>query len=210
MNYNNLLYVQYGCGHSAANGWRNFDASPSLRLERLPLLGRLYNKNKSRFPLNVEYGDILKGLPLSSNSCEAVYCSHVLEHLSLEGFRTALKNTFKILRPGGTFRLVMPDLEHCAKKYLTDSSKEASLVFMKETDLGCERRVTSPKDLIVSLLGNSRHLWMWDFKSVSFELQKVGFFNIRRAEYGDAADTIFRQVEVKDRWDTCLGIECNK
>ena len=76
------LCVQYGCGWYAPEGWRNFDASPTLRFERIPLLGRLYTKNTERFPENVEYGDIVAGLPISDNSCQAVYCSHILEHLA--------------------------------------------------------------------------------------------------------------------------------
>ena len=54
------LYVQYGCGFSAPEGWKNFDASPTLQFERLPVIGRLFTKNASRFPENVRYGDIVK------------------------------------------------------------------------------------------------------------------------------------------------------
>ena len=61
---NDGQYVQYGCGWSAPKEWRNFDASLTLRFERLPLIGHLYTKNESRFPGNVEYGDIVKGLPI--------------------------------------------------------------------------------------------------------------------------------------------------
>ncbi|MCP5113600.1 MAG: hypothetical protein GY953_22435, partial [bacterium] len=51
------LYVHYGCHFTAPDGWLNFDASPTLRFERFPILGRLYTKNESRFPPNVRYGD---------------------------------------------------------------------------------------------------------------------------------------------------------
>lgn len=89
-------FVQYGCAWSAPESWRNFDASPTLRFERIPVVGKLYTKNESRFPENVEYGDITKGLPVNDTSCDAVYCSHVLEHLSLSDCRVALKNTHAI------------------------------------------------------------------------------------------------------------------
>ena len=98
---NGSKYVQYGCGWSAPKEWQNFDASPTLRFERLPIVGYLYTKNKSRFPNNVKYGDIVKGLPVPADSCKGVYCSHVLEHLSLDDFRVALRNTVTILQPGG-------------------------------------------------------------------------------------------------------------
>ena len=58
------LMAQCGCEWSAPKGWRNFDASPTLRLERVPLLGRLWTKNASRLPDNAECGDIVKGLPV--------------------------------------------------------------------------------------------------------------------------------------------------
>jgi hypothetical protein len=207
---NDCLYVQYGCGWSAPSGWRNFDASLTLRFERLPLIGQLYTKNESRFPKNVAYGDIIKGLPIAPESCNGVYCSHVLEHLSLDDFRTALHNTHKILGPGGIFRFVLPDLEYPAKKYLSNPSNDAALSFIRGTGLGQERRATGLKDFIISWLGNSQHLWMWDYKAIKPELQDAGFVGIRRAFFGDSSDPRFREVEDKGRWDDCLGIECKK
>ena len=207
---NDCRYVQYGCGWSAPVEWRNFDTSPTLRFERLPLIGQRYTKNESRFPRNVEYGDIVKGLPVPADSCSGVYCSHVLEHLSLEGFGIALRNTLRILRPGGTFRLVLPDLEYLARQYLSNSAHEAAVVFMRETGLGRERRATGLRDFIVWWLGNTQHLWMWDYKSIEPELRSAGFSGVRRAFLGDASDPMFSAVEDQDRWDNCLGVECSK
>ena len=204
------VYVQYGCGWSAPRGWRNFDASPTLRFERLPLVGRLYTRNGARFPENVEYGDIVRGLPVGADACDGVYCSHILEHLALSDFRLALANTFKILKPNATFRLVLPDLHTCVQKYLQSPCADASIVFLKETCLGEETRARSLKGLVTSWLGNSKHLWMWDFKSMAVELQTVGFIDIRRASFGDSSDPMFARVEVKDRWDDCLGVDCRK
>lgn len=202
-------YVQYGCGWSAPPGWRNFDASPTLRFERLPFgLGLLYKRNEFRFPRNVEYGDIVKGLPVSLGSSEAVYCSHVLEHLSLSDFKIALNNTRKILRPGGVFRLVLPDLRYSIEQYINDSSADAALSFMRETCLGYETRPRGIKGLLISWLGNSQHLWMWDYKSIELELFNAGFVDIRRASFGDSSDSRFKEVEDKVRWENCLGVEC--
>ena len=131
-----------------------------MRFERLPFIGRLYNKNGSRFPENIEYGDIVKGLPILDNSCKAVYCSHVLEHLSLEDFRKALRNMYRILEAGSIFRLVLPDLEYFIKEYIGNFSSEASITFLKETALGKERRNQSLKGLLFEWIGSSQHLWM--------------------------------------------------
>ena len=113
-------YVQYGCGFTAPTEWINYDASPTLRFERLPVLGKLYTRNKQRFPENVKYGDVVKGLPEKPETADGVYCSHTLEHLALNDFRIALKNTYKILKPGGIFRCIVPDLREITQIYYLD------------------------------------------------------------------------------------------
>jgi SAM-dependent methyltransferase len=205
----NGLYVQYGSGWCAPASWRNFDASPTLRFERIPLIGRLYTKNAARFPKNVEYGDIVKGLPIEAESCKAIYCSHVLEHLSLEDFRVALRNTYRSLRRDGLFRFVMPDLEKYVDRYMQSEDPNAAITFMLTSGLGWKSR---PRGIagVLSSLGNSRHLWMWDYKSTLAELEGAGFKRIRRATFGDCSDTRFREVEEESRWKDCLGIECSR
>jgi hypothetical protein len=203
-------YVHYGCLFCAPDTWTNFDASPTLRFERLPLIGRLYTKNGQRFPANVRYGNIVRGLPVREDSCRGLYCSHVLEHLSLNDCRRALRNSFAYLEPGGVFRLVLPDLEVLARTYLADGTSGASHGFMRQSMLGFEERNRGLRGLVYSWLGNSHHLWMWDYKSLEHELKQAGFRNVRRAAFGDAQDPRFCDVEDKGRFDGCLAIECKR
>jgi SAM-dependent methyltransferase len=200
--------VQYGCGLSAPQGWLNFDASPTLRLQRLPLVGRLGAAGGTTFPGNVRYGDIVKGLPIEARSCRAVYCSHVLEHLSLGDFRVALANTRAVLAPGGIFRLVVPDLRVAAQRYVADSSDTAAERFMTETFLGLTERPKGVRGLVRSWLGNSQHLWMWDYPSLRRELETAGFNDIREARMGDSGDPMFATVEEESRWVDAVGAQC--
>lgn len=110
----------------------------------------------------------------------------------------------------GRFRLVLPDLEYSIKKYIDDPADDAAFTFMKETSLGHESRNRGIKGVIFSLLGNSQHLWMWDYNSMESELRNAGFVEIRRARFGDSADPLFGEVEDRGRWDNCLGVECVK
>jgi hypothetical protein len=204
-------HVQYGCGLSAPLTWRNFDASPALRLQRLPLVGRYFKRGEyPAFPANVEYGDIIEGLPIADRSCQAIYCSHILEHLAFQDFRMALQNTYRYLKSGGTFRFVMPDLEQLARDYLSSSDSRAALVFMESSYLGKETRSRGLKGLLRERLGNSAHLWMWDFKSIVPELANAGFSEIRRAYFGDSTLACYRDVEEIGRWEKCLGVQCIK
>ena len=208
------LYIQYGCGWDAPEGWVNFDASPTLRIERLPVFGRrlsaMVKRNPVPFPDNVRYGDIVKGLPLGDETCRSVYCSHVLEHLGLDDFRKALANTKRLLQPGGIFRLVLPDLAFYVSQYLASASPDAALEFMRTTGLGVSSRARGVKGFMQELMGNSRHRWMWDYPSLERELDQAGFKQIRKALLGDSTDEKFNQVECQERWTNCLGIECRQ
>lgn len=208
------LYVQYGCGQSAPCEWINFDASPTLRVQGMPVLGSiLKSRLNTIFPKNVLYGDIIKGLPIKDNSCDGVYCSHILEHLSLSDFKRALVNTHRILKVGGIFRCVVPDLELAARKYIANldaGDNYASINFLSDTSLGFLERPRKAVDFISSFLGNSRHLWMWDSASLAEELRKAGFANVRKCNFNDCEDQMFKLVEDLSRFKSALAIECRK
>src|SRR5262245_37151234 len=182
------LYVQYGAGHCAADGWIHFDASWTNRLEKLPIVGAFVKKNVNRSPPNIRYGNIAKGLPLSDACAAGVYASHVLEHLDFENFWLALKETKRILKPGGTFRLIVPDLLGRARLYIAEvetGDPEAAINFLTR----CGFRGATPTkllDSIYDIFGTSGHRWMWDEYSLRHALEKTGFCKIRRCALGDA------------------------
>ena len=207
------MYVQYGCGLSAPEFWINFDSSPTLRLQRIPVISIIANQ-KVKFPTNVKYGDIVKGLPnIEDNSCNGVYCSHILEHLALEDLRLALKNTYKIIRPGGIFRCVLPDLEDAIVNYMNEKASnptEASINFMNTTMLGLTARPKGIKEQLIHLLGNSHHLWMWDNDSLKKEIIDAGFSNVRKCKYNDCSDERFTEVENEGRFNKAIALESIK
>ncbi|MBK7888457.1 MAG: methyltransferase domain-containing protein [Bacteroidetes bacterium] len=208
------LYVQYGCGLSAPQEWINFDVSPTLRVQKTPLIGSLLKSQlNTSFPSNVKYGDITKGLPIADNSCDGLYCSHTLEHLSLLDFREALKNSYKILKKGGIFRCIVPDLEHISRQYIKDldsGDNQASVKFINNTLMGITERQRGVKGLINTFLGNAHHMWMWDTKSLAEELRKAGFTAIRACKFNDSEDAMFKHVENAERFENAVAIECRK
>jgi SAM-dependent methyltransferase len=209
------LYVQYGCGLCAPQGWLNFDASPRLRLEQIPGVRTILRATVGLlFPLNTRTGDIVRGLPVPDGSASGVYCSHVLEHLPRDDLSAALRNTLRILMPGGLFRLVVPDLHWRAARYLASAGKgdhNAADVLVSGCLLG---RRTKAKNLISFVrdhYGDSAHLWMYDFAALKAPLEEAGFTGVRRCELGDASDPMFALVEDEgrffDRGELELAIE---
>lgn len=62
--------------------------------------------------------DLTKGVPFEADSFEAVYHSHVLEHMDQEAGRRFLTECLRVLAPGGTLRIAVPDLERIARDYV--------------------------------------------------------------------------------------------
>ena len=188
-------YLQYGCGFSNPTGWENYDSSPTLRIQRTPIIGKIMKSSLNVvFPKNIKYGDIVNGLNVSKNTYDGIYCSHVLEHLSYYDLKKTLKNTYEYLKPGGIFRMVLPDLEFLCREYVNEVNKKnpkSSLRFMNDSLLGVTERKRGLKQTLINMLGNSKHLWMWDYYSLSEELKEVGFLDIRRCEFNDSVDKMF-------------------
>jgi hypothetical protein len=203
--------VHYGCGNAVGASWLNFDASPMLWVERIPVIGRALHAavgGGTPFPRAVRYGNIADKPLVPDNTASAVYASHVLEHLSLQETRRALANTFRMMAPGGVFRLIVPDLRSRAELYIEQlraGDQEASSNFMRYSLLGAEER---PRGLIRPIrraFSGSSHLWMWDSVSMGAELARCGFTQIRECQFGDAQDPAFGELEVRARFiDTTL------
>lgn len=197
------ILVQFGCGWSVSENWHNFDASPTLWFERLPLVGRFCFKNAERFPTLARYGDIVKGLPFAPGSVDCVYASHVLEHLCHRDCLTALRNTWRMLKPGGVFRLIVPDLSWRVDAYVRArevGKPHASTELMRSTMLGIEEEEPGAFGMLKRFLGRSRHLWMWDERSLTEALKGAGFQSVRRCRFGDAAHPAFAELENEGRF----------
>lgn len=62
--------------------------------------------------------DFRRGLPLPSDSCDAIYSSHVLEHLSRNEAHYFLEECLRSIKRGGVLRLALPDLEGIVRSYI--------------------------------------------------------------------------------------------
>jgi len=90
--------LNLGCGRRFHAAWINIDFSSSSP--------------------NVIQHDLSTGIPFEDNSCDVVYHSHLLEHFTKEHAPKFLKDCFRVLKPGGTIRVAIPDLETIIRLYL--------------------------------------------------------------------------------------------
>jgi predicted SAM-dependent methyltransferase len=98
--------VNLGCGRRRHPDWTNCDLIPDGP--------------------DVFSVDVSRALPFDTATCDAVYASHVLEHLAVGEARRLVAEIHRVLRPGGIVRLVVPDLEGIARAYLASLDRAAS------------------------------------------------------------------------------------
>lgn len=210
-------FIQIGSGLSKGPSWISFDSSPTLIISKIPLLGRLFMKliKGPDWPTDTRFGDVVRGLPMQNNSCDLIFCSHMLEHLSLSDYKTALRNIFSYLSQDGVFRFIVPDLEAYARRYverinMSDCLNTASLDFIKQSHLGCENSRVGFMRRLREAFANSRHQWLWDKFSLTNVLNEYGFRDIRFCRFGEWADARFSEVEELRCHEDSICIECRK
>jgi predicted SAM-dependent methyltransferase len=90
--------LNFGCGDRLSADWVNID---------------FHSKNKC-----VQRVNLLDGFPFPDNYFDAVYSSHVIEHFDQDHGLFLVKESYRVLRPGGIIRIVVPDLESSCREYL--------------------------------------------------------------------------------------------
>lgn len=209
--------LNIGCGLSRGASWLNFDCSPTLLISKIPFLGMpmLRCVKGLDWPADVRFGDVVKGLPVRKESCKFIFCSHVLEHLSLKDFHVAVSNIYMYLMRGGIFRIIVPDLEAYAREYLSnlncsDAAVKAADDFMRKTHLGCEKSRSGILLRIREAMANSRHQWLWDRHSLSAALKAYGFSHVKICAYGEWSDPMCSEIEDHGRHMDSICFEAMK
>lgn len=109
-----MKILNLGCGHKISEAMINIDfISDDHRVIR---------------------HNLLSDLPYETASVDMVYHSNVLEHFSEDEGKYFLRENFRVLKPGGVVRCVVPDLENVTREYLR------RLEIAKETGIDQEYR----------------------------------------------------------------------
>jgi predicted SAM-dependent methyltransferase len=209
-----MRLLNLGCGTKTSDrdGVVNIDWSVMLRLRKNPLPRTivplvLRGERLERYralPDNIRVYNLAKGIPFESESVDAVYHSHTLEHLDRDVAEVLMREALRVLKPGGVHRIVVPDFELLCRNYvahLDTSGDDAAgerehdeyVSALLEQSVRREAHGSSlqrpmRRRIENLLLGDARrrgetHQWMYDRINLRDKLLAAGYSDVRQMTY---------------------------
>jgi SAM-dependent methyltransferase len=174
--------LNWGCGGNARRGWINSDrtAGPGVDL----------------------VADIREALPIESGTIDYAVGVNTLQELTYPELGPALEELLRVLRPGGTLRLAVPDLDAAIRAYT--KGKDDGLLVARD-------RVRSRGGRFIAHLlefGHARTLFTLDF--LEELLADAGFVDVTRCRPGETASGFRDIVELDSPEDDGIFVEATR
>jgi SAM-dependent methyltransferase len=200
------LRVNVGCGATPTEGWQNFDNSLTVRIGAKPVARGLLPA--SPFVAAVKSGKVryanALSLPLADGSAEAIYSSHMVEHLDRDEARAFLAECRRVLKPGGFVRLAVPDLRKIVEDYLASEDADEMMV---RTHLGRMRPRGLRGRARALVVGERNHMWMYDGPSLVRLVASAGFDDATTMAPGSTNIPAPGALDLEERADESVYVE---
>lgn len=162
--------LHVGCGLVLLDGWLNILYEPRQEY------GKLQGKN-GKLLLNY---NLLKKWPMDDGSISFIAGSHFIEHLDLNHGIQFLKESYRVLKPGGVIRLSCPDLEIYIRNYVANNTDFFNDKLIRQW---CAfSQAETPGEILAAKAYDSggAHKWFYDFDSLKHILGLAGFRDIKK------------------------------
>ena len=219
--------INLGAGQAGLSSWINVDIGTKYVVYKfLPLFRILKSfrlispevvswiEDSGKPPPNWKRWDITRRTPLDDNSVDYVYCSEVIEHFPKYQARLVMKETFRILKRGGIFRLTTPDIQLICSGYLSGVlgvDHFNDFFFMINQD----KKPTLLERIGARIYSTNPHLYLYDYENIRNLLEDTGFIDVvkKPARHGRTPDLelLEQSTPIRDQWlNYSMYVECIK
>jgi predicted SAM-dependent methyltransferase len=207
--------INIGCGMAPTPGWLNYDNSPVVRLAPWPLAVkalasvRVIDQGHVEFAAfsrrhGVRHANAVARIPHASGSVDALYSSHMIEHLDRREARGFLAECRRVLKPGGILRIVVPDLRITVEDYVAKGNAD---VFLDHLQLELDKPHGLRGHLRNILVGGRNHHWLYDGRSISALIARSGFSDVRVLKPGETRIADPGQLNLREREGESVYVE---
>jgi len=180
---NIIRKLHIGCGSNYFKGWLNTDLN--------------YNEK-------VAFLDAGKTFPLISDSFDAVYSEHLFEHLNLNQQINMLKESYRVLKKGGTLRIATPSIKFLFELYQNPNSDinknyQQWAIQHSLTLKSVKENISDDKVHHIYVINNFFRAWghqlIHDFESLSALTIQCGFNTPKSFNIGESEVEYLKSVE---------------
>lgn len=143
---------------------------------------------------HVDYpADLRFPLAINDACISGIFCEHTIEHLRHDDARNLIKEFYRILKPGGAVRIILPDISLFLKNYLENDSmwfdEWERLYFRESGDESRRDRVMShPIEALSFVTQEYGHSSCWDPSSLRHALLAAGFHEPYLTDFRNGKD----------------------
>ena len=123
-----------------------------------------------------------KPYPVPDASLEGIFTEHCLEHIPYEKTFENLKEFYRMLKPGGTVRIIVPDGELYFDLYQARKTDPS-------VRLPYDDKEDTPMISVNRIFRSHGHLFIYDFETFRMNLEKIGFKNVKKETFRSGRDS---------------------
>lgn len=192
--------LHLGAGQNKLAGWFNTDYFPRKEIFFL---------------------DVTKPFLVPINSFDYVFSEHHIEHIHYKNAKCMALQVFKMLKPGGIFKVCTPDLETYLKTYIDENSMHAPFVnditenWIKTGFYNAKNYMPMNGEaniafFINDIFLNYDHKFIYDFKTLQKLLLLVGFSTVKQMNSSKSVDKALNNIEAHSPSPFTLTVEATK
>jgi len=177
--------LQLGSGPNMKQGWLNTDIDMSTEVAA-----------------NQAYLDGTERFPLPDGSFHYIYSEHVFEHVPYAAGQSMLRESFRVLAPGGKIRLATPNLLRYLALFGDKRTPEMDR-YIQDKIRWHKWPVTPDAQCVILnlVLREWGHQFVYTPNLLQAELERAGFRQVREVASGQSTDPALQGLESREKWE---------
>jgi len=174
---NSVRKLQIGAGENNKPGWLNTDIEPVR---------------------DQAYLDATERFPLPDGSIHYIYHEHLIEHISYQQGQAMLKESYRVLAPGGKMRVATPNLRKFVGLFQETKSPQEQNYIVEKMAWHQWPVTPDPECYILNQqLREWGHRFVYTPKLLRASLEAEGFQDVKELSAGESSDAVFRSIELR-------------
>ena len=174
------IRLHMGCGSNVLDGWYNTDIFPTDE--------------------RVRFQDATQPFSFEDESFGFIFSEHMFEHIPFLCGVNMLKECYRVLKPGGVFRLSLPTLDFLIKLWIAKDDEDVKDYIdwsLRRHDISsCVDTIKGPKACFV--INNFYRLWghmmIYDVSTIIEMLKNAGFSEVKVVPNDDSEYSELKSV----------------